>query len=178
MKKLFSEEYMALQLELHRRPEGYGGSGHKWATKVLDLCKEYDCETILDYGCGEGRLREELGVRKLCDNYNPAFKMWASIPRKKYDLVVCTDVLEHIEPEYLDNVLEHINNLSKKAVFFVIALREANKIMTDGRNAHLIIQPQEWWLNKVNSHININWEFCVQKGHSIAMWGIKLDVSK
>jgi hypothetical protein len=68
-------------------------------------------------------------------------------------MVVCTDVLEHIEPEHLDAVLRHVCSLAKKAVFLQIATRPAKKCLPDGRNAHLTVQSAEWWLAKIPARI-------------------------
>lgn len=70
-------------------------------------------------------------------------------------MVVCTDVLEHIEPEYLEAVLDDIQRLSKKAAVVVVATREAMKSLPDGRNTHLIVEPYTWWLPKLTDRFNM-----------------------
>lgn len=150
-RELISPEYRTLQLDLHRRPDGYGGKGRKWAETVMWLREKYDALSVLDYGCGEGSLAkrlEELGVE--CAEYDPA------IPGKEEitgfaDLVVCTDVLEHVEPNKLDKVLSHLGQLARKAIFLVVNLQPSNKMMADGRNAHLIVQSREWWQDRVQA---------------------------
>jgi 2-polyprenyl-3-methyl-5-hydroxy-6-metoxy-1,4-benzoquinol methylase len=62
-----------------------------------------------------------------------------------HDIVACTDVLEHIEPDCLDDVLKDIRRCTKKVAFLLIATRPAIKVLADGRNAHLIQQPYTWW---------------------------------
>jgi hypothetical protein len=59
--------------------------------------------------------------------------------------VVCTDVLEHIEPELLDFVLDDLRRVTRKVGFFVIHTGASTKTLADGRNTHLIQQPREWW---------------------------------
>jgi len=151
---LITAEYLALQKELHSRPRGYGGKGDKWANGVADLVAKHGCYSVLDYGCGEGSLKKSL--RPLLpmvvriDEYDPAIAGKDSKPEFA-DLVVCTDVLEHIEPDCLENVLAHLKVLARKAVFVVVATRPSNKTMADGRNAHLIIEPDAWWQSRVES---------------------------
>jgi hypothetical protein len=65
------------------------------------------------------------------------------------DIVACTDVLEHIEPECLEDVLADLRRVTKKMGFFTIATRPAKKFLSDGRNAHLIQQDARWWLEKL-----------------------------
>ena len=146
--KLMSPAYRALQRELHARPNGYGGKGDKWAAGVAALVARFDATSVLDYGCGEGSLKKALapmvGSRVRIDEYDPAIEGKDHAPSFA-DLVVCTDVLEHVEPEYLSATLAHLKVLARKAVFVVVATRPSNKTMLDGRNAHLIIRPAEWW---------------------------------
>ena len=146
--ELISQSYRALQVELHTRPNGYGGKGYKWAPAVRSLLTRFEATSVLDYGCGEGSLKKAL--RPLCDSTIRIDEYDVAVPGKDgfpsfADLVVCTDVLEHVEPERLSLVLTHLKMLARKAVFAVIATRPSSKIMADGRNAHLIIESAEWW---------------------------------
>jgi hypothetical protein len=70
-------------------------------------------------------------------------------------MVVCTDVLEHIEPENVDDVLDDLQALTRRVGFFVIATRPAKKILEDGRNAHLIQHGLDWWLPKLWTRFHI-----------------------
>jgi hypothetical protein len=63
--------------------------------------------------------------------------------------VACIDVLEHIEPHLLDSVLDHLKSLAVQALFATVHCGPAKKILSDGRNAHLIQQPPSWWLPKL-----------------------------
>ena len=152
--QLISKPYQAQQTELHSRPKGYGGKGSKWADTVLDLVKRYEAWSVLDYGCGMGTLGKALRAASVpglrIDEYDPAMA-WSSMLPGFADLVVCTDVLEHIEPDRLACVLSHISMLARKAAFLVVALDPANKILSDGRNAHLIQQPPDWWESSIRS---------------------------
>lgn len=64
-------------------------------------------------------------------------------------MVACIDVLEHIEPDCLDNVLDHLCALTEGILFCSIDTGPAVKVLSDGRNAHLTQQPIEWWLPKI-----------------------------
>lgn len=156
---LISPDYLQEQIILHRQPRGYGGKGKKWATAVQALAWTHDCTSVLDYGCGEGSLITYLQAVNRSDAmrvkdfpprcadfraYDPAMEGFDRLPEPA-DLVVCTDVLEHIEPDRLDAVLAHLKTLAKKVLFVVIATRPSGKTLTDGRNAHLILESAEWW---------------------------------
>ena len=164
---LISEYYTAQNYKLHRHPRGFGASGHRWVDKkdIPDIIKKYKIRSLLDYGCGRGTLwkalnekRHGIAARLRYTGYDPCLPGHDKLPEGKYDLITCTDVLEHIEPEFLDNVLGHIFSLASKIVFFNISLVEANKVLPDGRNAHLIIKPKEWWVAKLQDTAGPGWK--------------------
>lgn len=150
MSKIFryiSPDYLDTQKYLHEQPKGYGGRGDKWAPAIYSLMKKYGCKSVLDYGCGQGTLAKSL--RKLSQKiyvgeYDPAIQGKNFLPDPR-DLVVCTDVMEHIEPDKLGVVIDHIFRLTNIALFLVIATRPSKKFLKDGRNSHLIIEPDSWW---------------------------------
>lgn len=143
-----SPKYLEMQKTLHADPRGYGGRGDKWAGVVLQVAIEHECSSILDYGCGQGSLARTLRSQPLgairVDEYDPAIPGKDALPDFA-DLVVCTDVLEHVEPDRLDAVLAHLKLLARKALWIVVSTKGSNKVLADGRNAHIIIQPGAWW---------------------------------
>lgn len=155
---LISDEYRELNAQLHATRPDYGISSHKWPPIIRRYADTYGCKSILDYGSGKGLLKQGLdrlysGVQhppKVFE-YDPAVR-GLQHPPQPADMVVCTDVLEHIEPECLDDVIDHIFDLAYKMIFVSVALVPATKTLSDGRNAHLIIQPANWWRNKLNKY--------------------------
>ena len=75
------------------------------------------------------------------DDFSNKFK------NQKFDLVISTDVLEHVEPEFLDQTLEFLKEKSNR-FYHLIALAPSKVILPDGRNAHLILKPKDWWRDK------------------------------
>ena len=142
---LITERYRELNKDLHARG-AYGQHGDKWIEVVNGLIERFKADTVLDYGCGQGSLGRALG--KSIAEYDPAIEGKQNLPMPA-DLVVCTDVIEHIEPELINDVLDHLYSLTKKCLFAVIATRPAQKFLSDGRNAHLIVEPWEWWQRKI-----------------------------
>lgn len=80
--------------------------------------------------------------------YDPGVPRFAKEPLPA-QMVACIDVLEHIEPEFLDSVLDHLSSLAEGVIFLSIDTGPALKTLSDGRNAHLIQQPMSWWMPKV-----------------------------
>jgi cyclopropane fatty-acyl-phospholipid synthase-like methyltransferase len=138
---LISDAYRDLLRQCHQDPS-WGTSADAWVDRVRELVRQYG-PTILDYGCGKGVLREHIYN---VTNYDPA-----TFPERPaaHDLVVCIDVLEHIEFEHLPAVLDDLRQLAKNAVFVVISTVPALKSLPDGRNAHLIVEHGDWWRDQL-----------------------------
>jgi hypothetical protein len=143
---LITPAYAELNRELHKRIPKYGTSGRKWAETVRLLAAKTRSGSILDYGCGKGTLKGAVGphVRE----YDPCIKGKDARP-SPCDLVVCTDVMEHVELECVDAVLADVFALANRAVLLGICCREDSKKLADGRGAHITVRPPEWWAEKV-----------------------------
>jgi hypothetical protein len=149
---MISQAYLHQQKQLHKTGE-YGVTGHKWAPHIQDLCRALGTTDVLDYGCGQRTLEKALGFG--IHNYDPCIDGLDGVPAPA-ELVVCGDVLEHIEPDFLAEVLDDLRRVTKRLGFFVIANRPAKKILPDGRNAHLIQEGAEWWFPKIAERFNVN----------------------
>ena len=150
---LYTEYYQQLLINEHlKRPWGVVGQQH--CDRILELYREYQCESILDYGCGQGLLSQRIGDLAMVANYDPGIPQHTHDPLPA-DLVVCTDVLEHIEPQCLDAVLDHIHSVTVKIAYFTICSIAAKTSFPDGRNLHLIQQDQSWWQHTLSRHFTI-----------------------
>lgn len=89
--------------------------------------------------------RPDHKVKVQC--YDPGVPEYEEMPEPA-EMVVCIDVLEHIEPDLIDDVLDHLESLTEKVLFATVHMLPAGKILPDGRNAHLIQKPPAWWLPK------------------------------
>lgn len=154
--ELISANYRELNEQLHRENIYYGVNGRKHADTVLKLAQSLksvsEFVTVLDYGCGKGTLAQALPFP--IQEYDPAIEGKTESPRPA-DLVVCTDVLEHIEPDHIDCVLNDLARCVKHVGFFVISTRLAQKTLPDGRNTHVLVRDQAWWTKKLSKHFKI-----------------------
>ena len=141
-----TEEYRKLNEQLHENPEYGSRNAHRWVKIIQDLTWELETFSVLDYGCGKGNLSKELSKMPV-KNYDPAIPEFSAEPNPE-DIVICTDVMEHVEPECLDDVIEDLKRVTNIVLVVNIALRPAKKTLADGRNAHLIIEDIEWWMAK------------------------------
>ncbi|HTE14899.1 MAG TPA: methyltransferase domain-containing protein [Burkholderiales bacterium] len=154
---LISEDYRRMQQELHKNPH-YGVASVEYAPLVAQVMEAVGATELLDYGAGKGRLgqtlREMAESPVVVHHYDPAIPEW-SAPAQPCRFVACIDVLEHIEPHLIDNVLDDLQRVTQGIGVFTVHTGTAAKVLTDGRNAHLIQQPSSWWLPKFLSRFEL-----------------------
>lgn len=154
---LISEEYRRMQEELHRNPD-YGVASVGYAPLVAEILTQVRATELLDYGAGKGRLgqtlRQHIQGPLTIHQYDPAVPEW-STPPAPCGFVACIDVLEHIEPHLLDNVLDDLKRVTARVGVFTVHTGAAVKVLPDGRNAHLIQQPAGWWLPKIQERFEL-----------------------
>jgi len=134
-------------MEIHNNTP-FGKRG-KIPSHLKDFIKEKNPSSILDFGCGKGNL-----VIKLKETY-PNINIYGYDPANPeynkevpcVDMVVSTDVLEHVEPEYIEDTIEMLS-LKGKFHYHLISCAPAKLILPDGRNAHLIQEGPDWWRTK------------------------------
>ena len=166
MSELVTPEYRATLRAMHAT-RVWGKNGHWAINDVMPLYEALGCKSMLDYGSGVESLREALAPAIAVACYDPGV-IGREAPPEPADFVVCTDTLEHVEPHLLGNVLDHISSLTIKAAYLTIGLTRAKRTLPDGRNAHLIIQPADWWLPQLAARWHVTRTDAGQK--SLKAW--------
>ena len=161
---VISEEQLALNKALHQQNGSFGNraSASGFASSLpLGLIRMHQaglCRTVLDYGTGKGllvkRLRKKLPAEIEVSGYDPAVDQWSQKPNSKFDIVTCLDVLEHIEMQSIDSVLDDLSFLTTNICYVVVDLQPAVKRLADGRNAHILLAPPEWWITRFSQKFN------------------------
>jgi len=151
---LISSDYCELNKKLHADDICYGIGGGRHAETVIKLVEKLKTDecpvlSVLDFGCGKGMLAKALPW--------PIWEFDPCIPGKEEpprpaDLVVCSDVLEHIEPDKLEYVLSDLKRCVKRVGYFIINMAPSKKFLADGRNAHLIQKDAEWWRAELSKY--------------------------
>ncbi|MDW8470033.1 MAG: hypothetical protein RML56_14825 [Burkholderiales bacterium] len=148
---LISDEYREMQRKLHENPN-YGVASVQYApivAEVIEAVGATNSSTTAQAKAGSARRCDGSLLRPLrIHHYDPAIPEW-SAPPAPCRFVACIDVLEHIEPELLDNVLDDLRRVTIGVGFFTVHTGPAVKVLPDGRNAHLIQKPASWWLPKI-----------------------------
>lgn len=147
---MITEEYRSLQRELHETRDDYGMASIKFGKIVGQIIDGNNVETLLDYGAGKQRLKSAIEARLPFQYvaYDPAMPGIADEPSPA-ELVCCIDVLEHVEPDMLHRVLQHIRVKAQRIVFITVHCGPAGKTLSDGRNAHLIQERPAWWMYRL-----------------------------
>ena len=166
-----SEEYKSLNTKLHSDSEEYGNRNNylcdQLPTSISIIHKLFNCMSVLDYGCGKGMivrsLRNKLAKHPITiQGYDPCVKEYEKIPDPA-DILISTDVLEHIEPDKINEVLGHIGHLTHRSCYLVIDLLPAVKTLPDGRNAHIMLATSGWWLNKLSKIFKSGIHYIVER---------------
>jgi len=163
-KPAISDEQLRLNAALHSKNPKYGnrpnaaGLAQNLSAALIRLHQLGFCDSILDYGTGKGllvdHLRDSLPPSFEVIGYDPSYPKYSSKPDLLVDIVTCFDVLEHIELEYIDSVLRELHSYCKKFAYLIIDLQPAVKILDDGRNAHILIAPSDWWISRISTVFN------------------------
>jgi hypothetical protein len=127
---------------------------------IFEIIKNNNVKTILDYGCGKAKFHSILFNNKKVPGspmdisitpYDPAVAQFSNKPIDRYDLVLCIDVMEHVQEDKVDEVLKDIFTYSNK-VFLTITCYAAKQILTNGKNAHYTIKEPDWWKEKLKPY--------------------------
>ena len=202
-----SQDYVDLLTEykeLHKDPKYFNGIcliTH--LNTVTHIMLKEGAKSLLDYGCGKALLYDDEKYKNMKLNkkgqtlpkplqklwqldyhalYDPAYPKHSKLPKGKYDAVICTDVIEHVDEKDADWILEEIFSYSRKFVLLTIACYKALKTFKDGRNVHVNVKTPEYWTDKLLKlhvkypHLNIHYSLDViedekaEKPISITEW--------
>jgi hypothetical protein len=148
---LITDEYCALNTEMHRRQAHYGTSAAKHARLVCKVLRKAKARSMLDYGCGKATLRKVVADVVEYRGFDPAIAEYAHAPEPA-DVVACMDVMEHVEPQFVEAVLAAVIGLAGRAAMFVISCEVGGRILADGLPAHRSVHPPSWWLDRLGAY--------------------------
>lgn len=162
MAKLFanntiSEDY-AKQLSKEHDGSKWGTTGAKYAGNNLleTLTSRPYIQTALDWGAGKGMLGEFI-VSNLpyitWTNYDPGIPHYDKLPKGPFDLVVSSDVMEHVEPELVTSVLQEMERRCSRLLYLDIACTPTGRTFAEGpykgQDLHLVVEKPDWWRQTV-----------------------------
>ena len=147
-----TDDYYIKQYEmLHKANADYGKTSQNKLAILNRLIVELNAKDILDYGCGKSRLAVDAAQTHNIKStlYDPAIDEYKQKPKKNFDLLICTDVLEHIPEHHISNLLAELSSYSDKA-FLTISTRKATHYLPDGQNAHVTVESPDFWIAHIS----------------------------
>ena len=158
-----SDDLIAYYRNIHAS-KSWGTSGNRFSHPAQVLIAEIKPATLINYGCGQTNLHEELSILGAqCFRYDPAIPEVSSLPLTKADFLVNTDVLEHIPEAQLDKVISEMASISQRA-FINISTRLAAEILPNGENAHCTIKTPDEWNQVLSRHFETVNTIYVEEG--------------
>lgn len=152
MKDMKDIDYISNYVELHANLADYGATTIRMLEEISLAIDYIKPKTVLDFGCGKGTALAPLKERYpdiMFYGYDPAIPGIDTLPVQRADLIINTDVLEHIPEDMIDEVLQQMAGISKN-VLFGLDHTEAVNVLPNGQNAHCTIKPLSWYLYKIN----------------------------
>ena len=133
------------------RPDYGPGSGDKVCHAIASACAHLPARFVVDYGCGNSTMILRIWPRAAMHwRYDPAVPQYNTVipETQKFSWGLCSDMLEHVPENELDDLLRHLWHLSANWVF-IVCTRPAGQLLSDGSNAHVTVKPSSWWLDKL-----------------------------
>ena len=155
---MITEKNLQLYRTAHEGEDTFAGNSLLgYVPHIARLCDLLKPKSIIDWGCGKASvwkfLRKDLPTLTDLRLYDPAVPQYSRYPDKKYDLLVCTDVLEHIpEDDIPATLLEMLGHC--RGAFFGVPTYRAINLLPDGSNPHVTVREPVWWQVKFSEASN------------------------
>ena len=139
------QHYINQHRILHRESRQFRGRALlAHIDRINVLLDTHRCHSILDYGCGKAQCWPAEWQGRIT-GYDPAYAPYSTRPQGQYDMVICTDVMEHIPASAVDWVIRDIFAYRRVWTYINIATFSSAKLLPDGTNKHVTVRPREWW---------------------------------
>ena len=139
--------------QLHMEKK-YGVTSPQYIKEIQKVVDKYSVDSVLDYGCGQSHLIDELENIPNRYRYDPAIIGIDVLSTDVVDLVICTDVMEHIPKEEVDKTLHQIREVGRRG-YFQIALFQHGGRFDDGEPLHCTVESRDWWREQLKTHFPV-----------------------
>ncbi len=138
---------------LYKIKKNYGKTSIKLYDMLKKIINDLNISSILDYGCGKSKLLDLIKKNSKIKifKYDPAIKKYSTLTKNKTDLVICTDVLQHVPLYDLDRVLKEIKSKGIYILFYIKCTNHKTKL-PNGTYANCTVYDKKWWLEKLSTY--------------------------
>lgn len=165
----------------------HNAPGEKCVYQAIDTLGMVPGDTVIDFGCGTGRpalALQDAGMvvtavdfASNCMDGEPRAKvaffnacLWDMPASLRAKWGFCTDVMEHIPSERVDDVLQSIREATIHGAFFQIATRPDRMGRLIGEPLHLTVRDADWWRDKLKQHWSSAQVNAAQGSVLVAVW--------
>ena len=138
---------------LYKIKKNYGKTSIKLYDMLKKIINDLNISSVLDYGCGKSKLLDLIKKNSKIKifKYDPAIKKYSTLTKNKTDLVICTDVLQHVPLYNLDRVLKEIKSKGIYILFYIKCTNHKTKL-PNGTYANCTVYDKKWWLEKLSTY--------------------------
>lgn len=146
-------DYIKQYKLLYKRKKNYGKTSIKLYDMLKKIINDLNISSVLDYGCGKSKLLDLIKKNKKIKiyRYDPAIKKYSKLTKNKTDLVICTDVLQHVPLYDLDRVLKEIKSKGIYILFYIKCTNHKTKL-PNKTYANCTVYDKKWWLEKLSNY--------------------------
>lgn len=139
------KDYIASEYRrMHKEHYFTGGSLLIHLRRIKEIILKEKIKTILDYGCGKATGHKKL-LTESVTLYDPYYEPYSKKPEGVFDMVICTDVMEHVPEDEVEEVLRTLIDHTGKVLFLAISTKPAKKKFANGENVHVTVRTESWW---------------------------------
>jgi len=153
-----------MRKEHYRSKWGTTGPKYAGAGVIRMLDERPYIESVLDFGAGKGELGSYIeqhlpGRVRKWTNYDPGMPAYDKLPDKQFDLVISTDVLEHVEPHLIPETLQQLDERTRLVCYSNIACYPTGSLFMEGpyigQDMHISLHRPEWWRAAFDEHTSL-----------------------
>lgn len=146
-------DYIKQYKLLYKRKKNYGKTSIKLYDMLKKIINDLNISSVLDYGCGKSKLLDLIKKNKKIKiyRYDPAIKKYSKLTKNKVNLVICTDVLQHVPLYDLDRVLKEIKSKGIYILFYIKCTNHKTKL-PNKTYANCTVYDKKWWLEKLSNY--------------------------
>lgn len=155
--RTYNESWLQRHRDTHSRHAEFGTHRHPYLHDLIaSIARELTAveqPTLLDYGCGKGAFLQEMNQSRrfrFVRGYDPAVAAFKLRPSQLYDLVVCLDVLDQAEDEFVEPIIEDVAQFTGRVAVFDVITVQTPKL------SHLNPRSAQTWTEIIGRRMSID----------------------